>query len=198
MPVIVVGGNARNVGKTSVVAGLIGALREYSWTAIKITPHRHESADPVGKWNVVKETDPIGGSDTSRFLAAGAERAYLVVAEPDQMDEAMAAIRKVLADSKYAIVESNSIMRFLQPDLYLPVIDPTVEDFKASAKRFFDRADAVIMHRMSRSLDTEQTIEMPAAFADRPIFLIEPPRYVTPEIVAFVRKALSRRGVVSA
>ena len=36
MSVVVVGGNTRNIGKTSVVAGLIAAMPEKLWTAIKI------------------------------------------------------------------------------------------------------------------------------------------------------------------
>jgi hypothetical protein len=198
MPIIVVGGNARKVGKTSVLTGLIGALREQSWTAIKVTPHRHESGEQSAQSQISEETDRMGGSDTSRFLAAGAARAYLVEAEPDQLDEAIPAVQKLLAECRYAMIESNTIMRFLQPDIYLAVIDPKVEDFKPSAQHFFDRAAAVIMHRMSQPLDTEQTIDMPSAFAHRPIFLIEPPRYVTPEIVEFVRQALSPRSVISA
>ena len=34
---VVVGGHSRNIGKTSVVSGLIRRLREYHWTALKIT-----------------------------------------------------------------------------------------------------------------------------------------------------------------
>ena len=35
----VVGGHARNIGKTAVVAGLIRKLRDRRWTAIKITQY---------------------------------------------------------------------------------------------------------------------------------------------------------------
>jgi len=38
---VVVGGHSRNVGKTSVVAGLIAALQELDWTAVKITQYGH-------------------------------------------------------------------------------------------------------------------------------------------------------------
>ena len=46
---IVIGGQTRNIGKTSVVAGLIAALRERQWTAVKITQYGHGicSADGV-------------------------------------------------------------------------------------------------------------------------------------------------------
>jgi hypothetical protein len=63
---VAVGGNSRKAGKTSVVCGIIRALPEAAWTAIKISPHAH-SAMP--------------GGDTARFLEAGARRA-LLLAEP--------------------------------------------------------------------------------------------------------------------
>ena len=47
MPLIVVGGSGRNVGKTSLVCGLIEALREYRWVAVKVTGHEHGVSAPV-------------------------------------------------------------------------------------------------------------------------------------------------------
>ena len=41
MKMVVEGGNSRDIGKTSVVAGLINALRRYNWTAIKLTQYGH-------------------------------------------------------------------------------------------------------------------------------------------------------------
>ena len=41
MSLVVVGGQARKVGKTSVVAGLISSIGERRWTAIKTSGHIH-------------------------------------------------------------------------------------------------------------------------------------------------------------
>ena len=41
MKIVVVGGNSREIGKTSVVVGLIRALRHRNWTAIKLTQFGH-------------------------------------------------------------------------------------------------------------------------------------------------------------
>jgi hypothetical protein len=41
MSIIVIGGHSRSVGKTSVVAGLISALPDFRWTALKITQYGH-------------------------------------------------------------------------------------------------------------------------------------------------------------
>lgn len=37
MTLLVVGGHSRDIGKTSVVAGLIQSIRPPEWTAVKIT-----------------------------------------------------------------------------------------------------------------------------------------------------------------
>jgi hypothetical protein len=42
MAIIVVGGSNSGVGKTSLVCGLIAALPEFQWTAVKITAHSHK------------------------------------------------------------------------------------------------------------------------------------------------------------
>ena len=48
------------------------------------------------------------------------------------------------------IMESNSVLKFMRPDLYMTVLDPGTEDFKKSAQEFLDRAEAVILHDLRR------------------------------------------------
>jgi len=42
------------------------------------------------------------------------------------------------------ILESNSLLQFLRPALYLVALDPVREDFKDSARLYLDRADALV------------------------------------------------------
>jgi hypothetical protein len=201
MPTLVIGGHTRSVGKTSVVAGIIAALPECRWTALKITQYGHgicsangEACDCVTADHslaVSEEKDRSGESDTSRFLVAGADRSWWVRTQQGQLAEAMPRIRKILATSQNAIIESNSILRFLKPDLYLTVLDPQVADFKASAQTFLDRADAVLLHSADGQQDGHsnqpvwQRVSLKPVL-DRPVFAIRPPDYVTGEIVDFV------------
>jgi hypothetical protein len=207
MPVVVIGGHSRNVGKTSVVAGLISALPERHWTALKITQHGHEirpanseageNANAVPSWAVSEETDRSGDSDTSRFLAAGAAHSWWVRTLPGSLAEAIPRVRQILAGAENAIIESNSILHFLQPDLYLTVLDPQTADFKASAQEFLDRADAVLLHAGPRGANPGwERVSLPPISA-RPVFLIQPPQYITPEIVEFVRTRLSSFSATS-
>ena len=51
MAIIVVGGSNRGVGKTALVCGLIAALPEYRWAAIKITSRDHKQPVSPGRTN---------------------------------------------------------------------------------------------------------------------------------------------------
>src|SRR5207245_2118841 len=86
MSLVVVGGHSRNIGKTSVAAGLIAALPHYNWTAMKITQHGHGICSAAGEpcgcaveydhpYAISEESAP-GASDSARFLAAGARRSF--------------------------------------------------------------------------------------------------------------------------
>ena len=143
MALVVIGGHSRSVGKTSVVAGLIAALPEFHWTAMKITQYGHgicsangEPCDCVTDDHtraITEEHDRSGETDTSRFLVAGAQRSLWVRTRQGMLAEAMPDIRRRIAGAENVIMESNSVVRFLRPDLYLTVLDAGTADFKDSA-----------------------------------------------------------------
>lgn len=198
MSLVVIGGHSRNVGKTSVVAGLIAALPEFEWTALKITQYGHGICSANGEacdcttgdhsWAISEEHDKSGKSDTSRFLVAGAHRVFWVRTEQGRLAEAIPTLRQRIEGARNVIIESNSILKFLRPDLYLTVLNPSTADFKTSARKFLDRADAVILHESSHGPAWQAVSLKPVA--QRPVFRIAPPQYVTPEIVQYVRAKL--------
>jgi hypothetical protein len=203
MAVVVIGGHSRSVGKTSVVAGLIAALPAYHWTAFKITQYGHGVCSLNGEschcatddhtWAISEEKNRSGDSDTSRFLVAGAVRAWWVRTEQGRLAEAIPTLRRRLAESENVILESNSILKFVRPDLYLTVLDPATADFKRSAQEFLDQADAVILHdskEPSGGKPAWTNISLKPVVGC-PIFEIHPPEYVTQEIIEFVRSRVS-------
>jgi hypothetical protein len=103
-----------------------------------------------------------------------------------KLEKAMPGIQRRLKESENAILESNSILKFIQPDVYISVLDPANEDFKNSAQQYLGRADAVILHRNGSSEPNWQGISLP----DRPVFMIDPPEYVSSEVVEFVERRL--------
>lgn len=211
MSLIIVGGHSRNVGKTSVVAGLIAALPRMNWLAGKITQFGHGvcsiSAEPCEcalnetehSWSLDEEFDRSGESDTSRFLLAGAARVLWVRTKQGMLAEAMPALRKELASAENVILESNSVMKFLRPDLYFTVLDYANPDFKASALEFLDRADAVLLHAENAGDKTSQGWDNVSLklIAGKPVFRITPPAYVPAEVVDFVRGKLAEKSATA-
>lgn len=201
MAIVIVGGHSRSVGKTSVVSGLIAALPEMHWTAIKVTQYGHGICSADGEpcdcatddhsWAVNLERSRAGDSDTSRFVLAGAEKVFWARTRQGFLAEAMPNLKQILAESTNAILESNSMMKFVRPDIYLSVLDYDTRDFKASAREFLDRATAVIVHsENSQAAPVWDDVSL-KLIAGKPVFPIEPPQYVTPELVEFVRQRLA-------
>ena len=205
MAIVVVGGHTRNIGKTSVVAGLIAGLPERDWTAIKITQFGHgvcsangapcncETADHT--LAISEELDPHTGTDTSRFLAAGAVRSFWVRTRQGQLHEAMPRIRQLVARAENVIVESNSVLRFMQPDLALSVLDPSQADFKPSALRYLDRVDALVVPEGSQ-FPRDWGGVSPRLLAGKPKLFFCPPVYCSPGLIEFAVKRLALTTVV--
>jgi hypothetical protein len=199
MAVIVVGGHTRNIGKTSVVAGLIAAMPEMHWTAIKITQFGHgvcssngepcdcETADHTIA--VSEERSRDSGTDSSRYLAAGAVRSLWVRTRQGQLAEAMPSIRRLLAGSANVILESNSVLRFLQPDLSLSVLDPRIQDFKLSAIRYLDRVNALVMPD-GVTLSEGWAGVSGRLLQSKPKFTFQAPEYCSKELVEYVRQEI--------
>lgn len=118
--IVVVGGQARKVGKTKAVCDIIGATKSVGWVAAKLTAHTHET--PGGS----------GTTDTDRYLVAGAREALLLPSAAD------------LPAATNLIIESNAAVEHLTPDLFVFVTDDRSPEWKDSARRVFNRADIVV------------------------------------------------------
>ena len=202
--IVVVGGHTRNIGKTSVVAGLIAALPDLEWTAFKVTQFGHGICSANGEpcdcetdahtVAVTEERSAESGTDSARFLAAGAVRSLWVRTRQGQLAEAMPRVRKELEQARNAILESNSIVRFLKPDLYLTVLDPAIGDFKPSAQYFLDRADAVLWSgggMPSGSAETAWPAALLKLARSKPQFILQMSAYTSEALTEFVAERIS-------
>jgi molybdopterin-guanine dinucleotide biosynthesis protein len=197
---VVVGGHSRNIGKTAVAAGLIHKLRGRRWTAVKVTQYGHGVCSKNGSacgcepeaaagsvehpFALSEEYEP-SQTDSGRFLAAGAERSFWLRTSAGELSCAAPTIRKILAQSRHVIMESNSVLEIVQPDLFIMLLDFGCEDFKPSSLQFLDRADAFVV--IDRGINAPLWAEVARGMWDaKPQFLVTPPRYVTNELARFV------------
>lgn len=161
--VIVVGGHTRSIGKTQLVCDVIARFSRANWIAGKVTQYGHgvctqngENCDCAPTEHVSAldwETQTDTGTDSARFLAAGARRSFWLRTKQGYLAEGLPLLRAAIKDARTAscaespslILESNSLLQFLRPSLYLAVLDPAKEDFKDSARSALDRADALVL-----------------------------------------------------
>lgn len=149
---LVVGGSARNVGKTELICRLIDRCarhREKNIVALKVSavyPDEllfHGSHDPdEPPFQLFEETDRSCTKDTCRMLRAGARRVFYLRCQDSDILPAYRRFRKTLPEATTIICESNSLADFIQPGLLVMVTSPSGTD-KARAIRHLARADLV-------------------------------------------------------
>jgi hypothetical protein len=161
---LVVGGHTRSIGKTQLVCDVIREFPQTHWIAGKITQYGHgvcaqngEDCDCAPTEHLCAlnwETQADSGTDSARFLAAGAQRSFWLRTKQGYLAEGLPLLREALRLAAIdlapglkaaLIVESNSLMQFVKPSLYFAVIDPDKEDFKESARTALDRANALVV-----------------------------------------------------
>jgi hypothetical protein len=177
-------------------------MPEMLWTAFKITQYGHGFCTSDGApcqcqtddhtLAISEERDTASGSDSSRFLAAGAARSLWIRTRQGLLSRAMPRIRQEIESAENVIIESNSVMKFLRPDLYLIVLDAGTADFKDSARLFLDRADAVLVR--ASELEPRWIGVSATLLEGKPRFVIAPPQYMTDAVVGFVRQRITRVG----
>jgi len=168
---LVVGGHTRSIGKTQLVCDIISSFPKTEWIAGKLTQYGHgvcaqngENCDCAPEEHVCAldwETRWDTGTDSARFLAAGAKRAFWLRTKQGYFAEGLPLLRQALnevagegnGENRAVIVESNTLLQFVKPSLYFAVIDPLREDFKESAQVALDRAHALVLRDNLRSAE---------------------------------------------
>jgi hypothetical protein len=194
MAIIVVGGSNRGAGKTALVCGLIAALPEFAWTAIKITTHDHGQPAPIFEEKLAGDE-----SDTARYLGAGAKRAFL--ATPPQRAHTDAPDLTPVLDELWPrfgrgtnlIFESNSVVHHVSPNVCLMVHaiarrELPLPERKPSFFAALNLADAIVAPSPRNRL-------IPEGFCmvgqdPKPVFRLAALERVSPELLEWIRPRL--------
>lgn len=188
MAIVVVGGSNRGVGKTALICGLIAALPEYRWTAVKVTGHAHGMMQAV--WEETEPALDLGqGTDTARYLTAGAQRAFL--ATPALCDDSpvpdfpllLAGLWSKLGPGAHVLFESNRMLQYLKPDLCLLVYKGLAWS-KASFGLAIRHGDAMVALS-----DADRMIE--GGEQSGPIFHLAALERISPQMLAWLRERLA-------
>jgi len=134
-----IGGAYSGSGKTRIASCLLEILR--GWGAIKYTRTSLYSSitdDP----SVLSEQ----GKDTRRFLDAGAERVIWVQSPPADLAAILPMALDKLSSLKGILIEGNSAITVLQPDIIIFVCGEDSQRFKDSAYTILRNSHVVIYH----------------------------------------------------
>ena len=151
--IVAVGGFTSNTGKTTLVCELLKRLG--GWEAIKVSRGHYRSCgkDPraccisplLGEEPVVRSGRAetyAPGKDTGRFWDAGASNVHWAIVTDKQVGEGVrAALGRVKSEG--VLIEGNSLLRQLEPDLFLMVARPDVLKIKPTARRALPKASAL-------------------------------------------------------
>lgn len=155
---VMIGAAGRNVGKTEFACSVIRKFADrYDVIAAKVTTiNQRDGKCPRGgegcgtcssideDFVITTETCADSPKDTSRLLAAGAQKVYWLRAMKDSLEEACRALLEAIGPGRLIVCESNSLRHVVKPGLFLMVKDSNNGSLKPSAQAVVDHADMVV------------------------------------------------------
>jgi hypothetical protein len=127
MAVICVAGISPGIGKTSVAEMLLGELGGWHVARVRVADEISESHAAVleGAGHVLLDADELADdTEVQRLLAAGADGATVLLAEPRGLSAGLTALRASVPSGGDLLVEGNAYLWDADADLAIMVIGP--------------------------------------------------------------------------
>jgi hypothetical protein len=122
---LLIAGTGTKSGKTSMICMIIEQFRNLNITAVKITPHFHETTDGLialveeKSYSVYEETNRDSNKDTSRMLRSGAAKVYFAKVWDDQLLQVFNNIMDLVPEGTPIICESPALRNFIEPGVFI-------------------------------------------------------------------------------
>jgi hypothetical protein len=133
---LLVAGTGTKAGKTSMICRIIGQFESQNITAIKISPHFHETTTGLVSisekpgYAIYEETSNEGTKDTARMLNSGASKVYFAKVWDDKLLTVFTEIMKLVPPGSPVICESPALRFFVEPGLFLIMSSDIVNKHK--------------------------------------------------------------------
>jgi molybdenum cofactor guanylyltransferase len=156
---LMIGAAGRNAGKTEFACRVIARFAaETSVTGLKVTTVKERDgkcprggqgcgvcSSLKGNFCLTEERGENPDKDTSRLLAAGAERVLWLRVLREHLVEGLAAVRQAVGPGRTVVCESNSLRLVAEPDLFLIVREAVSQSYKDSAAAVREHADREVL-----------------------------------------------------
>jgi molybdopterin-guanine dinucleotide biosynthesis protein A len=168
---LMIGSAGANAGKTELACAI---LRKFAGNGkivgIKVTAVQEKNgqcprggtgcgvcSSLEGVFCITEEKSGNTGKDTSRLLAAGAERVFWLQVLKEHLLEGLTALLDVIGPDAVSICESNSLRRVVEPGLFLMAKTADTKSWKHSAAEVKQYADRIVVSDgKSFDLDLDQ------------------------------------------
>lgn len=146
--IILVSGNGRNVGKTTLCSNIIEHNKSQQIIGVKISPHFHEI--DLGNEDVIYQDEGIilieehavhGKNDSSKFKQAGAFRVFFIMVKDENLQQAFTKLLEIIGNENPMIIESAGLRAVIQPAQFLLLSHIDRKTVKESIKPFVRFAD---------------------------------------------------------
>ncbi len=129
---LLIAGTGTKSGKTSVACRIIKDFKRLGITAIKITPHFHETTaglvprEENKGCSIYEETEMDSRKDTSRMLRAGALKVFFAKVWDDQLPDVFKKILEYIPPNTPLICESPALRHFAEPGVFVIMASASV------------------------------------------------------------------------
>jgi hypothetical protein len=133
---LLIAGTGTKSGKTSMICRIIKQFDKLDITAIKISPHFHETTPGLVTisekqgYAIYEETSIEGTKDSARILNSGASKVYFAKVWDDKLLTVFTEIMKLVPTGSPVICESPALRNFVEPGVFIIMTSETVNKHK--------------------------------------------------------------------
>jgi hypothetical protein len=133
---LLIAGTGTKSGKTTMACRIIEQFNDLAITAIKISPHFHETTPGLKSINeetgysIYEESNRDTTKDTSRMLRSGASRVYFAKVLDDSLLSVFEEIYRQIPSGTPVICESPALRNFVEPGAFIIISSETTNNRK--------------------------------------------------------------------
>lgn len=134
---LLIAGTGRNVGKTTFACKIIENIsKTVPVVAIKITPHVHELCPSCqvlyksANLSITEETSKDAPKDSSKMLAAGAQKVYYVQGADAHLQHVVEFLQERIPNDSAVVCESAALRNKVAPGLFVLMSTTPQESLK--------------------------------------------------------------------
>jgi len=133
---LLIAGTGTKSGKTTIACRIIEQFSNLEITAIKISPHFHDTTPGLKTVyeekgiSIYEESDTESTKDTSRMLHSGASKVYFAKVLDDRLLFVFNKIRELIPEGTPIICESPALRNFVEPGVFIIISSETTSTRK--------------------------------------------------------------------